>query len=60
MGHAAHHHPGEPRKGDYVIRRPRSTDALGHALRGVYGGLDLPDDMAGLLRRIDDEGRTEH
>ncbi|WP_165800878.1 MULTISPECIES: hypothetical protein [Bacteria] len=41
------------RQGDYVVRRPRSTDALGHSLRGTFGCSDLPEDFAMLLKRID-------
>jgi hypothetical protein len=41
------------RQGDYVVRRPRSTDALGHALRGAFVNSATPDDMARLLQRID-------
>lgn len=41
------------RQGDYVVRRPRSTDALGHTLRGAFGSPDMPDDFATLLKRID-------
>ncbi|MBX8843731.1 MAG: hypothetical protein NDI74_01245 [Sphingomonas sp.] len=50
----ANAHPVEKsRQGDYVVRRPRSTDALGHSLRGAFGSSDMPDDFAMLLKRID-------
>lgn len=39
---------------DGVVQRPRSTDAIGAALRGVFGnGPTLPADMACLLQRLD-------
>lgn len=39
---------------DQVICRPRPADAMGAALRGVFGdGATLPDDMLRLLRRLD-------
>ncbi len=47
------HHMGKARYGDYVVRSPRATDAIGHALRGVFGHAPLPDDLSMLLRRID-------
>ena len=41
---------------DQVVRRPRPTDAIGAALRGVFGeGDSLPSDMARLLQRLDDQ-----
>ena len=41
-----------------VVRRPMPGDALGSALRGVYGETPmLPDDMARLLRELDRENR---
>ncbi|GKS02382.1 hypothetical protein [Sphingomonas aquatilis] len=47
-------HPVEKsRQGDYVVRRPRSTDALGHSLRGAFGSPGIPDDFEVLLKRID-------
>lgn len=47
------HHPGKARHGDYVVRSPRPTDALGHALRGVFSDTSLPDDLLVLLRRLE-------
>ena len=44
---------GKARQGDYIVRRPRSTDALGHALRGVFGDTPLPDEFMVLLHRLD-------
>lgn len=50
----------QPRKidgdgtGGYVVRPPKVTDAIGHALRGVFrDDLRLPDEMAVALRRLD-------
>lgn len=40
-------------RGDYVVRRPRATDALGHALRGVYPSVPGPHDFDDLLKRLD-------
>jgi hypothetical protein len=49
-----HVHPaGKASQGDYIVRRPRATDALGHALRGVFGDTQLPDDLRVLLHRLD-------
>lgn len=40
--------------GAQIVRRPRSTDAIGHALRGAFGeGCGLPDEMVVMLRRLD-------
>jgi hypothetical protein len=40
--------------GQHVVGRPRATDGVGHALRGVFGDAHtLPEDMAQLLRRLD-------
>lgn len=36
-----------------VVRRPRPADAVGAALRSVYGGVALPEDMSQLLRRLE-------
>ena len=37
-----------------VVRRPMPSDALGSALRGVYGEpAQLPEDMLRLLRTLD-------
>lgn len=47
------HDTGTAKRGDYVVRRPKATDALGHALRGVFGDTPLPDDFVVLLRRLE-------
>lgn len=47
------HPAGKARKGDYMVGRPRVTDALGHALRGVFGDTPMPADLAALLNRLD-------
>ena len=47
------HHVGKAKRGDYIVRSPRPTDALGHALRGVFGDTPLPDDLLVLLRRLE-------
>ena len=39
--------------GAYVVPAPRAGDALGHALRGVFGQPCVPADMAAMLRRLD-------
>lgn len=39
--------------GDHIVRRPRSTDAVGRALRGVFTTSVLPHDMAVLIERLD-------
>lgn len=39
--------------GDYLVRTPRATDALGHVLRGVFGDTRMPDDWTALLHRLD-------
>ncbi len=41
------------RHGDYVVGSPRTTDAIGHALRGAFAASHLPDDLLMLLRRLD-------
>lgn len=39
---------------DWVVRRPMPGDALGSALRVVYGdSTALPEDMLRLLRNLD-------
>lgn len=39
---------------DQVVRRPRPNDAIGAALRGVFGPQAcLPADMARLLQALD-------
>ena len=39
---------------EQVVHRPRATDAIGAALRGVFGNAPaLPDDMARLLRGLE-------
>ncbi len=37
----------------YVVRRPLATDALGHALRGVFDSTQMPEEIAVLLKRLD-------
>ena len=40
--------------GSQVVRRPRVTDVIGHALRGAFDEpRGLPDDMARALRSLD-------
>lgn len=40
--------------GHQVVRRPRATDVIGHALRGAFDETHaLPDDMMIMLRRLD-------
>ena len=39
--------------GDQIVRRPRTTDAVGRALRGVFTTPPLPSDMARLLNELD-------
>lgn len=47
--------------GQQVVRAPRTTDALGHALRGAFDDrAGLPDDMARLLRQMDSIPRRLH
>jgi len=50
-------HPQAPSIGKtygngYVVRRPQSTDALGHTLRGVFVDTPMPDDLVRLLHRL--------
>ncbi len=41
---------------DQVVCRPRPADAIGAALRGVFGdGACLPPDMMRLLQKLDKE-----
>ncbi|MCP3734827.1 hypothetical protein M9979_08080 [Sphingomonas sp. RP10(2022)] len=47
------HPAAKARTGDYVVRRPREADALGHALRGVFGETPMPRDLTALLQRLD-------
>lgn len=42
-----------PSRGDYVVQRPRASDAIGHSLRGVFAEMPLPDEMVRLLRQLD-------
>ncbi|WP_162233425.1 hypothetical protein [Sphingomonas sp. Leaf38] len=47
--------------GQQVVRRPRVTDAVGHALRNAFSEQNsVPDDMAQLLSRLDGTGRSIH
>ena len=39
--------------GDQMVRRPRATDAVGRALRGVFATQSLPAEMMHLLARLD-------
>ena len=40
--------------GQQIVRRPRVTDVVGHALRGAFDDTQgLPDDMAHILHRLD-------
>lgn len=41
------------RDADQVVHRPRPSDAIGAALRGVFDSPALPDDMIRILRRLD-------
>lgn len=47
------HHTGKANRGDYIVRSPRPTDALGHALRGVFSDPQLPEEFLVLLRRLE-------
>lgn len=39
---------------EQIVRRPCRTDAIGAALRGIYGSMvGLPPDMVGLIQRLD-------
>ncbi len=41
-------------EGRQIVRRPRVTDVIGHALRDAFDDrVGLPDDMAKLLRELD-------
>ena len=44
---------GKPRNGDFVVRTPRVSDAIGQTLKNVYSTRGLPDDMRALLSEID-------
>ena len=46
-------HPGDRASGEQLIRRPRATDAVGRALRGVFATPCLPADMMRLIERLD-------
>lgn len=40
--------------GEQIVRRPHTTDALGAALRGAFGGgCPIPDDFLTVLRKLD-------
>lgn len=40
--------------GQQVVRRPRATDVIGHALRGAFDEANgMPEDMARMLRELD-------
>ena len=50
-------HRPAPWSNDYVVPCPRSTDAIGAALRGAYaGGQQAPDAMIAALRALDRVG----
>ena len=36
----------------YAVRGPRSTDAIGAALRGAFDVKSLPEDMQAALRKL--------
>ncbi|MES2420730.1 MAG: hypothetical protein V4595_05440 [Pseudomonadota bacterium] len=47
--------------GQQVVRRPRVTDTIGHALRNAFSEQNgLPDDMARLLGRLDGTRQSFH
>jgi hypothetical protein len=44
---------GKMGHGDYIVRRPRATDAVGRSLRQVFSEAPLPDEWLVLLKRLD-------
>jgi hypothetical protein len=46
-------HFSGPAGGEQMVRRPRATDAVGRALRGVFATQRLPADMMVLIARLD-------
>lgn len=42
----------------YVVASPRSSDAVGSALRTAYRDSRLPDDMLTLLGKLNDAPRS--
>lgn len=50
---APHHQAIARPDNGYVVQAPRSTDAIGRALRGSFGIASLPDDMRAALRKLD-------
>jgi hypothetical protein len=47
--------------GEQVVRTPRATDAVGSALRNVYGeNSGIPHDLSVLLRKIDQVSYRHH
>ncbi len=46
-------HIGKRQQSGYWVRAPQPTDALGHTLRGIFGGGQLPADFTRLLRRLE-------
>jgi hypothetical protein len=46
-------HLSGPTGGEQMVRRPRATDAVGRALRGVFATQQLPADMMLLIARLD-------
>lgn len=44
---------GKTCHGDYIVRRPRATDAVGRSLRRVFAEAPLPDEWLTLLHRLD-------
>ena len=45
--------PGYAKRGDHLVRSPRTTDAVGHALRSAFAPQALPLDLATLVGRLD-------
>ncbi|WP_242096806.1 MULTISPECIES: hypothetical protein [unclassified Sphingomonas] len=52
MDHAHSLHAGN--RGDFIVRSPRETDAVGTALKGAFSSrIDLPTDMRHALEQLD-------
>jgi hypothetical protein len=47
------HSVGGVTTGDQIVRRPRATDTVGRALRGVFVTSALPQDLTRLLQELD-------
>jgi hypothetical protein len=43
----------EPKMGDLIVNRPRTTDAVGRTLRSVFESTTMPNDMMILIERLD-------